>query len=325
MISRVVDMNPVWKTPVGWSGSREEIKAMYGGSTGQGMETPRESPNVLLFTDPKVGVENGYEFDGWSSDGTVFSYTGMGRTGPQKWQKGNLYTRDHKSLGRSLRLFAVDGKIAGSGALKRVYLGEFELDSANPYSIEDGIGTDGVMRTVFVFHLRPVGDVLRRDQDVSPKNAKPSSAASATEVPLEDHKTKTFVQTSGEAVIAEKREQELVAAFQSVLESRGSKVNRFKILPPGSTSPLFTDIHDATNGVLYEAKADATRGSVRGGLGQLLDYRRYVNGKHCRLLLPAKPADDLLELLGEHGIAVLWRDTENGPFHIHDGGATRLF
>lgn len=318
-------MKNEWQTPIGWAGSREEIKAMYGGSTGQGMETPKESPNVLLFTDPKVGVENGYEFDGWSSDGTIFSYTGMGRIGPQKWQKGNLYTREHKSLGRSLRLFAVDGKMAGSGALKRVYLGEFELDEAHPYSIEDGLGTDGVMRTVFVFHLKPVGEVLRREQDLSPKNAKPSAAGSATEVPLEDHKTTSFIQTPGEAVIAQKREQELVKAFEAVLVARGSKVNRFKIIPKGSTSPLFTDIHDATNGVLYEAKADATRNSVRAGLGQLLDYRRYVDGKPCRLLLPAKPSDDLLELLVEHGIAVLWHTTLAGPFHIHAGGETRTF
>lgn len=318
-------MTIAWTTDIGWTGSREQIKALYGGSTGQGMETPANSPNVLLFTDPKVGVENGYEFDGWSADGSIFSYTGMDRTGDQRWHKGNLQTRDHKRLGKALRLFGVDGKIPNSGALKRVYLGEFELDEEHPYSIEDGVGTDGLMRTVFVFHLRPVGEVLRRDQDLSPKNAKPSAASTTTEVPLEDHKTTSFTQTPGEAVIAQKREQELVKAFQAVLTARGSKVNRFKIIPKGSTSPLFTDIHDATEGILYEAKADATRNSVRAGLGQLLDYRRYVDGKPCRLLLPAKPSDDLLELLVEHGIAVLWRNTNSGPFYIHSGGATSHF
>lgn len=318
-------MNTEWTTPIGWTGSREEIKSLYGGSTGQGMETPAGSPNVLLFTDPKVGVENGYEFDGWSADGSIFSYTGMDRTGDQRWHKGNLHTRDHKRLGKALRLFGVDGKMPGSGALKRIYLGEFELDEEYPYSTEDGVGTDGLMRTVFVFHLRPVGEVLRREQDLSPKNAKPSAASAISEVPLEDHKTTSFTQTPGEAVVAQKREQELVKAFQAVLTARGSKVNRFKIIPKGSTSPLFTDIHDATEGVLYEAKADATRNSVRAGLGQLLDYRRYVDGKPCRLLLPAKPSDDLLELLVEYGIAVLWRNTDSGPFYLHTDGVTSLF
>lgn len=318
-------MSTEWTTEIGWTGSREQIKAKYGGSTGQGMETPADSPNVLLFTDPKVGPENGYEYDGWSSDWSTFSYTGMDRVGPQKWHKGNLYTRDHKALGRSLRLFSVDGKMPGSNALKRIYLGEFELDEAHPYSIEDGLGTDGVMRTVFVFHLKPVGEVLRRDQDLSPKNANPSDTGSATAVPLEVHKTASYTQTPGEAVIAKKREQELVDAFQAVLVARGCEVNRFKIIPKGSTSPLFTDIHDATNGVLYEAKADATRNSVRAGLGQLLDYRRYVAGKPCRLLLPARPSDDLLELLVDHAIAVLWRHNDGGAFYIHAEGETDLF
>lgn len=318
-------MNTEWTTPIGWSGSREEIKSLYGGSTGQGMETPAGSPNVLLFTDPKVGVENGYEFDGWSADGSIFSYTGMDRYGDQRWHKGNLQTRDHKRLGKALRLFGVDGRMPGSNALRRIYLGEFELDADYPYSTEDGIGADGLMRTVFVFHLRPVGEVLNREQDLSPKNTRPSAVGSATEVPLEDHKTASYAQTPGEAVIAQKREQELVKAFETVLTARGSKVNRFKIIPKGSTSPLFTDIHDATNGILYEAKADATRNSVRAGLGQLLDYGRYVDGKPRRLLLPAKPSDDLLELLVEHDIAVLWRNTASGTFYIHAEGQTSLF
>lgn len=52
----------------------------------------------------------------------------------------------------------------GSGLI-RVYLGEFAIDDEHPYSIEDASGADGIMRTMFVFHLRPVGTVLRRDQD----------------------------------------------------------------------------------------------------------------------------------------------------------------
>lgn len=45
------------------------------------METPSTSPNILL------GRENGYEFDGWSAAGEVFSYTGVDRNGPQKMHK----------------------------------------------------------------------------------------------------------------------------------------------------------------------------------------------------------------------------------------------
>ncbi|CCQ47185.1 putative uncharacterized protein [Pseudarthrobacter siccitolerans] len=304
---------------------REEIAAMYGGTRYAGMETPSSSPNILLFTDPEVGRENGYEFDGWSIDGEVFSYTGMGRVGPQKMQKGNLQTRDHKKLGKALRLFGVANKPSGKGGLPRVYLGEFAIDDKQPYSVEDAPGVDGVMRTVFVFHLRPVGDVLRRAEDVTHQSVAPTAAGSVTEVPMEKHEVDAFEQAATKAGIAEKRELALVASFRAVLEGRGSVVNRHKVYPVGSSKPLFTDIHDKTNGVLYEAKADATRHSVRLGLGQLLDYRRYVTGKSCRLLLPARPDADLLKLLSEYQIDTVWREGDGDSYSISAGGLVQAF
>lgn len=314
-----------WGTPVGWTGTRDEIAAMYGGTRFQGMETPSTSPNVLLFSDPKVGRENGYEFDGWSADGEVFSYTGMDRMGPQKMHKGNLALRDHKLTNRAVRLFGVSGKAATGNGLTRIYLGQFEIDDDLAYSVEDAPGADKVMRTVFVFHLRPVGEVLRRAEDVSSKSAAPTPAGSATEVPLEASNVTDFDRAGTEAGTGTRREQELTAAFEAVLRSRGSELNRWKVYPKGSTTPLFTDIHDQTSGILYEAKADATRNSVRAGLGQLLDYRRYVDGRPCRLLLPAAPNQDLLDLLAEHDIAVVWRVGETSVFEIHEAGETRSF
>lgn len=318
-------MMNAWGTPVGWTGTRDEIVAMYGGTRFGGMETPTKSPNVLLFSDPKVGRENGYEFDGWSTDGEVFSYTGMDRIGPQRMHKGNLKTRDHKKLGLALRLFGVSGKTPGGSGLTRVYLGEFEIDDAQPYSVEDAPGTDGVMRTVFVFHLRPVGAVLRRPEDISSKSVAPTPEGSATEVPLENHGGTNFQQPASEATTAEKRELSLVQAFQALLEARGSELNRYKVYPKGSSTPLFTDIHDKTNGILYEAKADATRNSIRAGLGQLLDYRRYVAGKPCRLLLPARPSGDLLDLLAEYDVAAVWKQGTGSAFAIFEDGITTSF
>lgn len=318
-------MTVFWGTPVGWTGTRAEIATMYGGTKYQGMETPTSSPNVLLFTDPKVGRENGYEFDGWSADGEIFSYTGMDRIGPQKMHKGNLALLTHKESGKAVRLFGVSGKVAVGNGLNRIYLGEFAIDEEHPYSIEDAPGADKEMRTVFVFHLRPVGDVLRRDEDLSSKAAAPTDAGSASQVPLEDHSVEEFERAGTEAGTGKKREQGLVNAFQTVLESRGHALDRFKVYPKGSSMPLFTDIHDATEGVLYEAKADATRNSVRAGLGQLLDYRRYVDGRPCRLLLPAAPNGDLLELLAEHDIAAVWRAGDSVNFEIYEGGVIRRF
>ena len=307
---------------MGWTGTRAEIAAIYGGSIYPGMVAPASSPNVLLFSDPKVALENGYEFDGWSTDGSIFSYTGMDRIGPQKMHKGNLALRDHQMNGRAVRIFGVSGRAEKGNALIRVYLGDFEIDDEVPFSVEDAPGADGVMRTVFVFRLRPLRGALRREEDTSSVSKSATKEGHADEVPLENHTVQEFQRAAVRAGTGVKREHELVSAFQSVLEGRGSELNRFRVYPRGSTVPLFTDLHDKTNGVLYEAKADATRNSVRVGLGQLLDYRRYVNGRKCCLLLPAKPNDDLLELVSEYDIDVVWQLGNTPVFHVHKDGKT---
>lgn len=319
-------MTNTWGTPVGWTGSRAEIAAMYGGSTQGGMVTSRTSPNVLIFSDPEEGVKFGYQYDGWAHDGSIFYYTGMGDDGAQKMWRGNKAARDHKTDGKAIRLFATDGMIPGAKKTKKqIYLGEFEIDPAFPNSIEDAPDSFGVTRTVFVFNLRPVGEVLRRDQDFASTVSQLSKDWTAERVPLEEHTSDTFVLPEQAQVIAQKREQALVNAFQQVLEGRGHEVDRFAITPPGNSHVLLSDIHDATDSVLYEAKAEATRNNVRTGLGQMLDYRRGVIVKSCRMLLPAKPADDLLELLADHDIGTVWREADSSQFWLYSKGLVVSF
>jgi hypothetical protein len=47
-------------------------------------------------------------------------------------------------------------------------------------------------------------------------------------------------------------------------------------------------------------------------LGQLFDYSRWVVGPRPRLavLLPQQPVRDLVDLLTEHGIKVVWENSE---------------
>ena len=52
---------------------------------------------------------------------------------------------------------------------------------------------------------------------------------------------------------------------------------------------LFTDLFDYSSSELIEAKASSSRESVRTGLGQLLDYARFVEHDHRSLLLPTAP------------------------------------
>jgi hypothetical protein len=81
---------------------------------------------------------------------------------------------------------------------------------------------------------------------------------------------------------------------------------RKQILPPGELEPLFTDIYVEELSLLVEAKGSTERNAFRMAVGQIADYRRFLNGPRCAILLPAKPRQDLLELAKTEEIAVVW-------------------
>ena len=73
--------------------------------------------------------------------------------------------------------------------------------------------------------------------------------------------------------------------------------------------PLFTDLYDATTGTLIEAKGSAERNSIRMAIGQLADYKRFVDGgkpRHVAVLLPTQPRPDLQDLLKRQGIELIY-------------------
>ena len=115
---------------------------------------------------------------------------------------------------------------------------------------------------------------------------------------------------SGTAVY---NEAQLVSRFQTFLESRGHTVERYRITTPAGV--LYTDVADTSNAVLYEAKADADRMSVRLALGQVLDYGRYVQGTKLAVLLPGMPSPDLVVLLKHYLIGCV---VESGPGQFTD-------
>jgi len=115
---------------------------------------------------------------------------------------------------------------------------------------------------------------------------------------------------SGTAVY---NEAQLVSRFQTFLESHGHAVERYRITTPAGV--LYTDVADTSNAVLYEAKADADRMSVRLALGQVLDYGRYVQGTKLAVLLPRMPSADLVELLKNHLIGCV---VESSPGQFID-------
>lgn len=109
-------------------------------------------------------------------------------------------------------------------------------------------------------------------------------------------------------VEAKRREQTLVLAYRDYLESQGHRVTRHQYLLPGSGSALACDLVDETDHVLYEAKGDIRRPSVRMAIGQLLDYRRFESTPvGIAVLLPRQPSLDFIDLIRSVPAAVVWR------------------
>ncbi|MGN6586868.1 MAG: restriction endonuclease, partial [Solirubrobacterales bacterium] len=67
---------------------------------------------------------------------------------------------------------------------------------------------------------------------------------------------------------------------------------------------------DSTTQTLVEAKGTVERNAVRMAIGQLLDYRRFFGEgelDHIAALFPKEPRPDLVALLHEQGIVVIYR------------------
>jgi hypothetical protein len=294
--------DPMWDIAVGQTLKRRELQQRYGGAPFGGIEPSRSTPNVLLFTDPTTGQQYGY-FDGWADDG-CFHYTGEGQRGDQRFREGNKAIRDHVSDGRNLRLFRASGRDV-------TYLGAFNLDSEQPSYFTDAPETGGgSLRTVIVFRLRPLGDFLRRDSE----GMAFASAPAFTEVPVEAQHQERYRIQRREPTEAERREASLVHRYRLHLEQRGAQVIGLAIRPGHERRPLYCDLFNKTDNELIEAKGSVTREAIRLGLGQLLDYRRFITPTpRMVLLVPMRPRPDLLELLHTHGISVVW---EEHPGHF---------
>ncbi|WP_139334985.1 hypothetical protein [Mycobacterium sp. GA-1841] len=149
-----------WNVQPGETLIRGDIHRVYGGNPQAGISRSGATPNVIVYSDPAKAGDNGYDFDGWDAREGVFYYTGEGKTGDQKMDRGNRAIADHCADGYALRLFLAIGNKPGSQTRIQRYLGEFEVDLERPYEIRTAPGTDGALRKVFVFRLRPVGPVV---------------------------------------------------------------------------------------------------------------------------------------------------------------------
>lgn len=277
---------------------RKVLHRRYGGRTQGGIGPSAKTPNVFVFTDPVAGEKHGY-YDDWMPDG-CFHYSGEGQHGDQRMVSGNASILDHRAEGRALRVF--------QGARGTVtYRGEFVVDQDAPWYEADAPETDdGPLRRVIVFRLRPV-DTEPQEPATRLGRLLGSHPGRVEERPLERNETeRAFVEPNREARAAERREAALVLAFADYLLGKGQRSCRHRILPPGESRPLFTDLYAERLGLLVEAKGSVTRENVRMAIGQLADYGRFVDHTTRAILVPSRPREDLLSLAISQGCAVIW-------------------
>jgi hypothetical protein len=145
-----------WNLVPGDEIRRVELHDRYGGQRQGGIGPSRQSPNVMIFTDPDTGHQHGY-LDRW--EGGVLHYTGEGQTGDQEMKAGNRQILNHLEDGRALRVFR-----GSTGVV--TYDGEYVLDQSNPYYHQRApqTGDPKVMRQVIMFRLLPVGETATQDE-----------------------------------------------------------------------------------------------------------------------------------------------------------------
>ena len=203
----------------------------------------------------------------------------------------------HAADGRTLEGFQASGTSV-------TYVGEFDL--VDYYFTEAHETGSDVLRQVVVFRLRPRAEVTVELPHVPVTR---SREPRVEVVPVEEqHTERSFVTPDREPYELERREAALVHKYREHLRWHGHQVSRLRVVAPGESYPLYSDLWDETALELIEAKGTATREQLRVAVGQLLDYGRFVDAKRRSVLLPSRPRGDLLEYLHAVGLEAIYPD-----------------
>jgi hypothetical protein len=301
-----------WDVAIGETDSRTSLQARFGGSLSRGISAPKagsDRHDIMLWWRPKGGEAFGYN-DGWSSTSDAFYYSGTGQVGDQRFEAPtveNGRVRDHEAKRDHLRLL----RYVAKNQVK--YIGQFRVDPDDPWRWRDGPDRYGTERKIIEFRLVPVGLVLRDPED--PVRDEPVAAVSETsvppvptEVPVEHLSSAVFEQVvAAQRRIARRRELELVHAFVGWLAAREVVACSQRIPYSPERRDLRTDLFLSGARTLFEAKASASRESIRAAIGQLLDYARWIEPRpRLCALLPTEAPSDMVTLLESLSIGVAW-------------------
>jgi hypothetical protein len=299
-------MEMVWDIAVGQALRRREVHSRVGGGSRQnGIAPVAGSPEILVFTDPTSGAHHGYDrFEGLREDGT-YAYTGEGQNGDQVFQRGNRALRDAQAERRNIRLFRTAGVMA-------TYVGAFTLGDP-AFEVRRIPSTAGPDRDGIIFNLEPI--------EAAALEVLPAYGGFEKVTGVRDwvapSSSEYFTAASSSARAAMRDEFRLQAQFGRWLTARGDRVKVLRLATTGTF--IEPDLYNSSTGEVIEAKRSVARHDVRMAIGQVLDYASVarLNGFDVApsILLPARPADDLLELCHSLGITI---------WHSIDGNFKRL-
>ncbi|KRF29471.1 EVE domain-containing protein [Phycicoccus sp. Soil802] len=135
-----------------------------------------------------------------------------------------------------------------------------------------------------------------------------AGAADAGTLPLPPASSPTTMTTESAERVMRFLEAALVREYEEYL-GRTLVRKKYRVKATGET--LICDAFDREQSELLEAKSSAGRMHVRLALGQLLDYRRHHRPTpRLGVLLPQEPNGDLVGLLLECDVSVIFRDAE---------------
>lgn len=286
--------------------TRKELSAEYGGDTQSGMVTPAGGRFIFLFSDPKVLHNYGYNFDGWvTSDLSAFDYTGHGTSGDQQFTRRNEVLRTSKNDNREVHLFVAEGFVPGTQQRTHRYVGRFTTNPDHGWRYEWVPVDGGGERRVIVFTLESTTNTAPNN---STKVARPAAPVAmelqVREIAAEQTNAVIVHRAETAAMKVTRAERQIEDRLRDALHVE----NRLSIRPPGSRSPLYTDVWDPDERELYEVKSSSSRQNVRMAVGQLLDYSRYIDGPEfkCIVVVPEDPGEDLQEFVLGLGMDLIY-------------------
>jgi 5-methylcytosine-specific restriction protein A len=317
-----------WALIPGDVSTKPELATTYGGNRQAGISVSGRTPNILCYTNAQKNERHGYNFDGWVDGDSLFHYTGHGDEGDQVFRVGrkgigNAALRDHVVNSKTVRMFVADGTMPGTSTGRQLYIGEFHLDASNPYFRAESLDVLDELRSVIVFRLLAVGNVLVRPEDRCPNEIQPSgiepilevspepetdTTTSVEDVEFADSQTTTFERRPMESMTGQLREKQLVWRYREFLTAQGHEYTLQRYQIPGSSAYNEIDLLDTTRNELVEAKSSSTRGHVRYAIGQLMDYERRIHPTTTAMLLPSCPSDDLLDLIHQAGVVCIFEE-----------------